>query len=123
MENQASEMYKEHILENYKHPNNFGEIKNPSKQAESFNSSCGDEIRIQMIIEKGNIKEIKFKSKACAICTASASLLTENVKGKNIQEIKQLKRQDVLNLLEIPIGPVRLKCALLPLETLHKCLQ
>lgn len=116
-------MYKENILDNFKNPKNFGEIKNPTHSASSINKSCGDEIKIELIIEKSKVKDIKFKGKACAICTASASLLTEETKNKTTNEIKNFNKDFSLSLLEIPISAVRIKCALLPLETLHKAIQ
>ncbi len=118
----AVDMYKENILENYKNPKNFGEIKNPTHRASSVNKSCGDEIDISLIVERNKIKDIKFNGKACAICTASASLLTEESKNKSMLEIKKFDKDFSLSLLEIPISPVRIKCALLPLETLQKAI-
>ena len=70
--------------------------------------------------EKGKMGDIKFHGKGCAISMAAASLVTDAVKGKPIAEVKRMSKEDLLNLLHIPVGPVRLKCALLALDTLHK---
>ncbi|MBP7708364.1 iron-sulfur cluster assembly scaffold protein [Candidatus Pacearchaeota archaeon] len=120
--NLAIDMYRENILENYKNPKNFGEIKNPTHKASSINKSCGDEITISLVIKENKLTDIKFTGKACAICTASASLLTEEAKNKKIDEIKKYDKDFSLSLLEIPISAVRIKCALLPLETLQKAI-
>jgi len=77
------------------------------------------EVTMQLIIQDNKVDDIKFTGKGCAISIASASLITEKVKGMNIEDIKTLDKDDVLNLLKIPISPVRLKCALLPLDTVR----
>lgn len=119
----SREMYREHILELYKHPQNFGELKNATHKHRGYNPLCGDDFTMQIIIKDNKIQEIKFIGKGCAISTASASLLTEKIKGMTIEEVMKVSTKDALDLLEIPIGPVRLKCALLPLEAIHKAVK
>lgn len=120
METSARAMYQEHILEHYKHPSNFGKLEKATCTHREFNPLCGDDITMQIIIEQDRIQHIKFQGRGCALSMAAASMLTETVQGKTVAEVKKLTKEDVLSLLQIPIGPVRLKCALLPLETLQK---
>ncbi|MCP8320882.1 MAG: SUF system NifU family Fe-S cluster assembly protein, partial [archaeon] len=113
-----SDMYAEMIIDLYRHPMNYGKLENPDIKAKDTNPICGDIIEIQIKLNKGVVKEVKFNGKGCAISQASASLLTEMIKGKKINELKKLDKKDILDALGIEIGPVRLKCALLPLKVL-----
>lgn len=120
----AIDMYRENILENYKNPKNFEKTKDkPTNIATGYNTLCGDKINVEMVIDNNKLKEIGFSGSGCAISIASASLLGEKIKGMDVSKIKKLKKETILNLLEIPIGQVRLKCALLPLETIQKALK
>ena len=112
------EMYREIILDHYRHPHNYGELANADIKVKDSNPLCGDVITMQMNVNGGTIKDVKFVGRGCAISQASASLLTDFVKGKKIDEIKKLDKNDVLNLLGIEISYVRLKCALLSLKVL-----
>ena len=116
-------LYQEIILDHYKNPRNFGELSGGTHEAESFNPLCGDKIRMQLIVEKGKIKDIKFSGVGCAVSTASASMLTEQLKGKKVDKAKATTTKEVEELLGIELGPVRIKCALLPLEVLKKALK
>lgn len=116
-------LYQEIILDHYKNPRNFGEISNPTNEAKSFNPLCGDKITMQLIVDKKKIKDIKFSGVGCAISTASASMITEYLMGKSVEEAKQLTPQDIQDMLQIEVGPVRIKCALLPLEVLKKAVK
>ncbi|MFH1916074.1 MAG: Fe-S cluster assembly sulfur transfer protein SufU [Nanoarchaeota archaeon] len=118
----AESMYREHILDHYTHPRNYGEIKNASTAFSGRNPLCGDEVKIELKIEKGRIVDVGFVGGGCAISKASASLITEGIKGKTIEEVKKMKKEDVLKLLEIPISPVRLKCALLSFKVLENAI-
>ena len=118
----SREMYKEHILENYKNPMNFGILDNPTTSFKINNPLCGDEIEIQMIIEDNKIKDIKFQGIGCVISVASTSMLTSFIKGKNLEDVQKLTKDDVIGLLGIHLSPVRLKCALLPLNIIRSCL-
>jgi len=118
-----SNMYKEHILELYRHPDNFGSLKKPTHQHTEHNSLCGDEITVQILIKNGKIKDIKFNGSGCVISMASSSLLTEKIKGISIKDVKKMKKSDILGLLKIKINPARIKCALLPFEAVKKCLK
>ncbi len=106
------------LLDHYQNPRNFGHLENPDIVHEEGNPSCGDQIRIEIKLEDNKIADIKFTGKGCTISQASASILTETVKGKTLEEVKNFSKEDMLNALGIPISPIRLKCALLALKVL-----
>ena len=112
------DFYREAILDHNQNPRNFGTLDNPDITAEDSNPLCGDEIRIDLRVKDGKIDAVRFSGKGCSISRASASMLTEAIEGKTLEEAKQLDREDVLELFGIELGPVRLKCALLALKTL-----
>ncbi len=110
------QLYREQILDHYQHPHNHGTIEGADISYEDSNPLCGDKIRIDMKVRDGIVEDIKFSGKGCAISQASASMLTDEILGKPLQDIKQLDKQTVLDLIGIPLGPTRLKCALLALK-------
>jgi nitrogen fixation NifU-like protein len=114
----SSEIYKDIILDYYRNPRNFGELPEPDVRAKDSNPVCGDIIEMQLKIKDGKVDDIRFKGKGCAISQASASMLTEAVKGKTLDEIKTMGKSNVLELIGIDPGPTRIKCALLGLKVL-----
>jgi nitrogen fixation NifU-like protein len=112
----SSDIYKDIILDYYRNPRNFGDLPNPDVRAKDSNPLCGDIIEMQLKITDGKVEDVRFKGKGCAISQASASMLTEVVKGKALDEIKSMSKTDVLNLIGIDPGPTRIKCALLGLK-------
>lgn len=112
------ELYRENILDHFKHPRNHGTIENPDITYEDANPLCGDSIRIDIRVKDGRIEEIRFSGHGCSISQAAASMLCEKVQGMTLEEAKKLSRDDVLEMLGIELGPVRLKCGLLALKTL-----
>ncbi|MGD0319099.1 MAG: Fe-S cluster assembly sulfur transfer protein SufU [Nitrososphaerales archaeon] len=116
----ASDIYKELILDYYRNPRNFGKLDQFDISSHDTNPLCGDEIDIQIKVGDGNkIEQIKFFGKGCAISQASASMLTELAKGKDLTWVKQLAKEDILKLLGNPdLGPSRIKCALLGMKVL-----
>jgi len=113
------DFYRELIIERYKTPHFRGELNPNDISYEDDNPACGDHIQIDVRLDENNIvTEALFSGEGCAISQASADLLIESVIGKNIEEIKGLTKEDVLENLGIELGPVRLKCALLPLKVL-----
>ncbi len=113
------DLYREIIIERYKSPQYRGELDPHDITFEDENPLCGDHIRIDLRVDaQGRVSEAAFSGHGCAISQASADLLLESVIGKSVDEVKQLSRQDVLDLLGIELGPVRLKCALLSLKVL-----
>ena len=111
-------MYQENILDHYKNPRHHGTIKNASVHHNEYNPLCGDKIDLYLIIENNKVADVKFYGTGCAISQASASMLTEQMKGKSIEEVEKMKKENILEMLGIPLSPVRLKCALLSLDTL-----
>jgi len=114
----SSDIYKDIILDYYRNPRNFGDLPNPDVRTKDSNPLCGDIIEMQLKIKDARVEDIKFKGKGCAISQASASMLTEVVKGKTLDEVKAMGKKDVLDLLGIDPGPTRIKCALLGLKVL-----
>jgi len=114
----SSDIYKDIILDYYRNPRNFGDLPNPDVRAKDSNPLCGDIIEMQLKINDGKVEDVRFKGKGCAISQASASMLTEVVKGKSLDEVKAMSKTDVLNLLGIDPGPTRIKCALLGLKVM-----
>lgn len=113
------DLYREVIIEHYKNPGFRGELNPNDFTFEDENPVCGDHIRVDLRVdESGKITDARFSGEGCAISQASADLLIESVIGKNIEEVKSLSKQDVLDLLGIELGVVRLKCALLPLKVI-----
>lgn len=112
------DLYRQNILDHYQHPRNWGTIEHPDVSAEDSNPLCGDRIRMDLKIKDGKVEDVKFSGTGCSISRASASMLSEEIIGKTLDEVKALNRDDVLELLGIELGPVRLKCALLALKTL-----
>src|SRR5512138_1629639 len=113
------DLYREIIIERYKSPQFRGELNPHDISFEDENPLCGDHIRIDLRVDaEGKVSEAAFSGHGCAISQASADLLLESVIGKPVEEVKQLTREDVLDLLGIELGPVRLKCALLSLKVL-----
>jgi nitrogen fixation NifU-like protein len=113
------DLYREVIIEHYKNPGYKGELDPCDISFEDENPLCGDHIRIDLRVDAaGNVSEAAFSGHGCAISQASADLLLESIQGKSLDEIKQLTKEDVLDLIGIELGPVRLKCALLSLKVL-----
>ena len=112
------ELYRENILDHYKHPRNRGTLEHPDLSFEDANPLCGDVIRMDFKLKEGTIDQVRFSGHGCSISQASASMLCERVEGLSLEEAKKISREDVLKMLGIELGPVRLKCALLALKTL-----
>ncbi len=116
----SADIYRELILEYYRNPRNFGKLDKFDIEAHDTNPLCGDEVSMQVRVGAGNtIEEIKFSGKGCAISQASASMLTELAKGKPLDWVKGLSKEDVFKLLGTSdFGPSRIKCALLGMKVL-----
>jgi len=113
------DLYRELIIDRYKNPRMRGALDPYSFSYEDDNPLCGDRIRMDLRVdEQGRVTEAAFSGTGCAISQAAADLLTESLLGKSIEEIKALKKADILEMLGIELGPVRLKCALLSLKVL-----
>ena len=113
------DLYREVIIEHYKNPGYRGTLDPNDISFEDENPLCGDHLKIDLRVdENGNVSEAAFSGHGCAISQASADLLLESIIGKNVEDVKKLNKGNVLELLGIELGPVRLKCALLPLKIL-----
>ncbi len=114
------DIYREQILEHARHPRNYGHLPAPTVVREERNPLCGDQIRLELAIADDVITDVRFTGRGCAISQASASLLTEAIKGKPVAEAKQFSKDDLLEIIGIPLthNPTRLKCALLSLKAL-----
>ena len=112
------DMYQEIILDHYRHPHNKGEMKDSTVRTFDTNPLCGDAITIYLKIKHNKIEDVKFMGTGCAISLASASMLTDEIKGKTLDEVRKLTKDDILKFLGIEISAVRLKCALLSLKVL-----
>jgi len=108
------------IFERYKHPVHAGVIEAADITADGANQSCGDEVTLTLRLENGVVTEAKHQTRACAVCTAAADLLCERAIGKTPEQLVATSTEEVADELGIPLSPVRLKCALLPLETVKQ---
>lgn len=114
-----SSVYSEIILDYYRHPRNKGTLDHPHIKAKDSNPLCGDIIEMQLEIDgHDSVKDVRFNGQGCAISQASASMLTELVKGKNLSEVRAISKEDILSLIGGQLSAVRLKCALLSLKVL-----
>ena len=116
----SADIYRELILDYYRSPRNFGKLERFDIDARDTNPLCGDEVEMQIRVGDGQkIEEIKFSGKGCAISQASASMLTELAKGKQLDWVRNVSKDDVFRLLGNPeLGPSRVKCALLGMKVL-----
>jgi nitrogen fixation NifU-like protein len=112
------DFHRQNILDHYQNPRNFGTLEDPDISAEDSNPLCGDKIRVDLKVKDGTVEDVRFTGVGCSISRAAASMLMEEIKGKTLEEVKQIGRDEVLEMLGIELGPVRLKCALLALKTL-----
>ena len=116
------DLYRDYILEHYRRPHNFGVLEDPTASYEGSNPLCGDRITMMLDITDGVVQDVAFTGRGCAISQASASLLTDEIKGKTVEEVERMTPEDVLDLIGIDISPARLKCALLSLDTVAHAL-
>ena len=116
------DMYRENILDHYKKPHHRGKMARASCSGHAINPFCGDDITFYLKVrgKQGmeKVEDVSFDGHACAICTASASMLTDEVKGKSLESARAIGKERVLELLSVSPGPTRLKCALLPLKAM-----
>lgn len=113
------DFYRDYILDHYRNPRNFGTLENADVQAEDLNPLCGDQIRMQLKLDDGTISDVRFSGRGCAISQASASMLTERIKGMKLAEVAKLPKDVVLENVGIGISPTRMKCAMLGLRVLR----
>jgi nitrogen fixation NifU-like protein len=114
----ADSIYREIILDHYQNPRHRGTLDPNDYTYEDSNPLCGDEVRIDLRVKDGTVDEVAFSGQGCAISMASASILTELVEGKTLEEVKALGKAELLEEIGIELSPARLKCALLSLKVL-----
>ncbi|HZY69983.1 MAG TPA: iron-sulfur cluster assembly scaffold protein [Thermoplasmata archaeon] len=121
----AYDMYQEIILQHYRSPKNFGTLVEPDASGAESNPLCGDHIELQLKLDptRQHVEDVRFSGDGCAISVASASLLTQKVKGLSVVDTRKMTRDDVLKLVGIPLSPVRVKCALTGFTALGRALQ
>ncbi len=113
------DFYRDYILDHYRNPRNFGRLEAPTVTAEDLNPLCGDRIRMDLLVDAdGIVRDVRFSGKGCAISQASASMLTQSVIGKSLEEVAKLRKEAVLENVGIGISPTRMKCAMLGLRVL-----
>lgn len=113
------ELYRENILEHYKHPQNYGTLDDFDIEFEDTNPLCGDELKVQIKLDgEGRIDDLRFSGQGCAISQAAASMLSDEVKGLTVEELLKLDKSVVIDLLGIDISATRMKCALLTLKVM-----
>lgn len=135
---ELEELYKEIIIDHYNNPRNFGELPNANASAEGANPLCGDEIHLELLVKDGVVEDVKFHGAGCSISRASASMMTEVIKGKRIEDIREIsekfkgmlfegKEDEELGELEafkgVRVVPIRIKCAVLSWNVLEEALK
>jgi nitrogen fixation protein NifU and related proteins len=116
------DLYRENILDHYKNPRNSGHLDHPTVSAEGVNPLCGDELSVELLVEDGVVMDVRYNGRGCAISQAAASMISDAVKGRPVEEVERIGREDVLDELGIPLTPIRLKCALLSVGVLKVAL-
>jgi nitrogen fixation NifU-like protein len=116
------DFYRENILDHYKNPRNHGHIDHPSAAAEGVNPLCGDELSVELKVVDGIVTDVRYNGRGCAISQASASMLSDVVMGKPLDQLAGISKEDVLEELGIPLSPIRLKCAMLSVGVLKVAL-
>jgi nitrogen fixation NifU-like protein len=117
------QLYRDIILEHWKHPQNFGVLEDADIDIEENNPYCGDRIRLMVRVKGGKVADVAFSGEGCAISQASASLFTEEMRGKPLGELSKISSKNVIDLLGISLTPTRMKCALLIHKTLQKSIR
>jgi nitrogen fixation protein NifU and related proteins len=113
-------LYHETLMDHYQHPRNVGHLEQPDFSSEEVNPSCGDRIHFEGKINKEVITKIAFTGYGCVISQAAASMLSEHVINKTINQVIAMNKEDMLKLLGVELGPMRVRCAMLPLQALQQ---
>ncbi len=117
------DLYAENILDHYRHPRGKRPVTAPTVTHEEINVSCGDALTISLVIANDQITAVGWEGSGCAISQAAISMLSEELTGKSLKEIESMTKEDVYELLGVPVGPRRFKCALLCLHTLKNAVR
>ncbi len=114
------DLYRQYILDHYRQPRNHGTLEHPDIHAADTNPLCGDRVALDLHMDGDRVSEVRFNGRGCAISQASASMLTEQIDGATLDELRAITPQDVFDMLGVEIGPARQRCALLALRVLHQ---
>ena len=114
------EIKAEIILDHYRNPRNYGKLKNATSAITEYNPICGDTVHMQILFEGNTVRDAKFIGRGCSISQASASMITEMIKGKTVDEVMAMKKDDFLSVVGFNLGPAREKCALLSFNAVEK---
>ena len=114
-------LYRDFILEHYRAPHNKGYLDPHDLHFADSNPTCGDEMSMTLVLDPAGaaIADVAFDGRGCAISQASASILTDGLRGQSLDEVRDMNPKDLLDELGVPIGPARLKCALLAYKVLQ----
>ncbi len=115
-----SKAYNAHLLDHYHNPRNYGRLENPDLVAQETNPLCGDRIRLELQVREGRVVRVRFEGRGCAISLAAASILTEMLAGRPLDELEELGTEQMLAALGVPVKRTRLKCALLGLKVFRQ---
>jgi nitrogen fixation NifU-like protein len=115
-------LYAEDILDHYKHPRNYGQLDRPDIHVEASNPLCGDRLAMDLRVKDGVVEDVAFSGQGCAISQASASMLTEEILGKRVEDLAGTTREDILDMLGVEVSYARMKCATLSLGLLRLAL-
>lgn len=113
------DLYRDYILDHYKHPRNFGKLEPHDLEGEEHNPLCGDELGVEIRVQDGRIADLRFHGHGCAISQAAASIASEELMGMELSEVGQLDADWMIGLLGIPVSATRRKCALLNLKVVR----
>jgi len=116
----VEDLYRENILDHYGHPRNQGQLEDADISCEWDNPVCGDVVRLYIRLDGDVVREARFDGEGCVISMASASMFTEEILGKTLDELKALRDEDMFRMLGITLGPARANCGLLPLRVLQE---
>lgn len=112
--------YRENIIEHYKNPQNHYEMEDASISAHDLNPVCGDEVTVWLKIEDQVVQQISFQGSGCAISQAATSMLTDDLVGLTLDEVRAIDQDEIREMMGVPLSPVRLKCALLGIKVIQE---
>lgn len=115
-----TQLYREHVLDHYRHPRNVGRLPAANAQASGYNPLCGDVVHVQLQITDGTVAAMTFTGQGCAISVATASLLSDHVAAQSVTAVQQCGLVDIEALLGVKLPPARIKCGLLALEAIQQ---
>ncbi len=116
------DMFAENLILHYEKPHNKGRIDNASVEIHEDNPTCGDDLTMYLKINKGKIEDVKFEGIGCSISIGTSSILTDYIKGKKLEDVRIMRKEDIFELIGITPGPGRVHCATLSLRAIRKAI-